>query len=164
MIISISFHKTYCFNCFTWIEILILAFRCSPSPQRPSGIAFSWIGEGFWKPEEDNPSRTGWDSSRELKYIPSDNSTSSVLFRTSMSCAARFMGAAMLNVYHRQWTEEDGCFKELWALSGRPLVSRLWKVIFFFFVLQHLNARYCYLQVRIGNYIMIKMPTKDMRS
>lgn len=45
-----------------------------------------------------------------------------------------------------------------------PLVSRLCKVNFFFFDLQHLYASYCHPQVRIGNHILIKMPTKDMRS
>lgn len=84
----------------TSIDIYIKSMHTSadsPSPQRPSGIALSWIGEGLWKPAADSPSSTASDSNSEPNSIPSDRRTSSVLFRVSMSWAALLTEAAMLD-------------------------------------------------------------------
>ncbi|KAL0603947.1 Zinc finger protein [Plecturocebus cupreus] len=53
----------------------------SPSPQRPSGMAFSCTGEGLSKPAARSPSSTGRESSSDSKSAGSANSTSPVRVR-----------------------------------------------------------------------------------
>lgn len=116
----------------------------APRPQRPSGIALSWIGEGFWKPEADSPSSTAWDSSKEPKSMPSDSTTSSVRFRVSMSWAAFLTEAAMLTVYCRRWSRATpsalySCSCGLWRplLFGRGTTRLLspFRLLLFLFIL-----------------------------
>lgn len=80
-----------------------------PSPHLPSGIAFSWMGDGLWKPEADKPSSTGFDRSKELNSTPPLIRTSSVRVLDCSSCAA-FMGAAIfllrLRSVLRRWINE----------------------------------------------------------
>ena len=49
-----------------------------PKPQRPSGMAFSWIGEGLSKPHELRPFKTSGESSNDLKSTSSSVNTSPV--------------------------------------------------------------------------------------
>lgn len=64
----------------------------SPSPQRPSGMAFSCTGDGRWKPAASSPASTGADSRRDPKSEgPPGTSTSRVRNRPGAS-----LGAAIL--------------------------------------------------------------------
>lgn len=64
----------------------------SPSPQPPSGMAFSCTGDGRWNPAASSPASTGGDSRREPKSEgPPGTSTSRVRNRP---CAS--VGAAIL--------------------------------------------------------------------
>ncbi len=102
----------YCFRVFSGLV---------PSPHLPSGMAFSWMGDGFWKPEADNPSSTCFERSNELNSIPSLIRTSSVRVLDCSSCAA-FTDAAIfllrLGSVLRRWINELRCE------SRRPLAHR----------------------------------------
>lgn len=64
----------------------------SPSPQRPSGMAFSCTGDGRWKPAASSPASTGGDSSREPKSEgPPGSSTSRVRNRPAASTGAAIL-------------------------------------------------------------------------
>lgn len=102
--------------------------KCVPKPHRPSGIAFSWIGDGRWNPAFWRPLNILSDRSSPEKFTFSFIKTSPVLDFPCMSWATDvfdMLTKTRLWTYHnevyfhfRRWV----CLKQqFWLVCVRKL-------------------------------------------